>query len=352
VRLGATTSPLVSYEAILVAIAVAYPVTARVRANSRVRLSDRVLGDTRVVGLSGLQLVLAVVLNDPGLQIVIADESLSPGVVEAARAPSSRQRTRTLRALRVVDGDELLAEVVTRAPAVADRPTADAIVAAVRLAVVNHRLREQRTQRLADVQAVRERLLAAADRERDRVAAELRHGAGAHLRDALAEFRSPHPADESETSRLIDFAGIEVAAAAEEVERIVAGVPPTALGSGRLRVAIAALAARSPLPLTVDIGEDTAATVAVETALFYVSSEALANATKHADATHIVIDLTRHGDRLSLSVMDDGRGGADPSGSGLLGLADRLAVVGGTLTVDSPIGAATVVTATVPIGGR
>jgi signal transduction histidine kinase len=97
-----------------------------------------------------------------------------------------------------------------------------------------------------------------------------------------------------------------------------------------------------------DVDEGAAGEAAVETALFYVSSEALANAVKHAQASQVTVDLHRTGRRLELRVADDGRGGADPKGSGLTGLADRVAAVGGRLRVDSSPGAGTVVAAVVP----
>jgi signal transduction histidine kinase len=258
------------------------------------------------------------------------------------------QATPSADGLSVFDGDHLLARVITTSPAVADQPTAYAVIAAVRLAVVNRRLHDQQAQRVADVEASRARLLAAADRERQRVAARLRTEAGASLERARAKLAAARTEGDPELSGRIEFASSEVAAAATEVQRIVAGVPPTALGAGSLHGAIAALAARSPAKVTLNLADDAAADTAAETTLFYVCSEALANASKHAGATHVVIDLQRHDDRLLLSVHDDGRGGADTAGSGLQGLADRLAAAGGHLTIDSPPGGGTTVTAAVP----
>jgi signal transduction histidine kinase len=98
----------------------------------------------------------------------------------------------------------------------------------------------------------------------------------------------------------------------------------------------------------VAVAEDAAASQEAETALFYVCCEALANAVKHAGATRVAIAVERKEDGVVATVTDDGRGGADPSGSGLVGLADRLAARNGRLRVDSPPGAGTRVTATIP----
>jgi signal transduction histidine kinase len=108
-----------------------------------------------------------------------------------------------------------------------------------------------------------------------------------------------------------------------------------------------ALAERSPVPVSVSVAANAASDSDTETALFYVCSEALANAVKHANANRIAITVRRVNNAIMATVSDDGRGGADPSGSGLKGLADRLATLNGRLRVDSPPGAGTTVTAVV-----
>jgi signal transduction histidine kinase len=114
-----------------------------------------------------------------------------------------------------------------------------------------------------------------------------------------------------------------------------------------LRTALEGLAARTPLQTELRYHDGAAGAPSVEAALFYVCSEALANVAKHARASHVGIDVRRLDDGLQLIVTDNGRGGADPSGPGLTGLADRLAAHGGRLRVDSPPGAGTTLTATV-----
>jgi signal transduction histidine kinase len=126
-------------------------------------------------------------------------------------------------------------------------------------------------------------------------------------------------------------------------------VPSTELGGGRLRAVLEQLAATCSLPASITIEADTAAGVHEETALYYVGMEALTNAVKHAEATSVDISLSRVEDTLVLSVRDAGVGGADPSGSGLQGLADRLAICGGQLQVRSAPGAGTTVTARIPL---
>jgi signal transduction histidine kinase len=105
----------------------------------------------------------------------------------------------------------------------------------------------------------------------------------------------------------------------------------------------------APLDIVLRIAPDAKGDPAAETAVYYVCSEAVANAIKHAGASAIAIDLQADRGSLVVTITDDGAGGADPSGSGLQGLADRVATRNGRLRVESPPGAGTKVTAWVPM---
>jgi signal transduction histidine kinase len=116
-----------------------------------------------------------------------------------------------------------------------------------------------------------------------------------------------------------------------------------------LRAAVALLAGRAPLPVSITAPADRYPQP-VEAAAYYVVSEALANVAKYAQATEATVGISVDGGTLVVEVADDGVGGADPAdGSGLSGLADRVAALDGTLRVDSPAGAGTRVTAAIPI---
>jgi signal transduction histidine kinase len=192
------------------------------------------------------------------------------------------------------------------------------------------------------------RLLAATDRERERVAARLREGVGVSLSTAT-EGLSPFTwaGYDDGLCETVAFALTEVEAAAAEVDRIVSGAPPAVLGEGELRAAVATLADRSIMAVSLSLASDASGDAAAETALFYVCAEALTNAAKHSGAAGVVIELREHEGELALTIRDDGRGGADPAGSGLQGLADRLAAACGSFTVDSPPGRGTTVRALV-----
>src|SRR5207342_1201784 len=137
--------------------------------------------------------------------------------------------------------------------------------------------------------------------------------------------------------------------ALEELRDLARGIHPPVLADRGLGAAVAALAARSPIEVSVSVvGERPPA--AVESAAYFVTAEALANATKHAAARHVDIRIARGSDMLSVEVRDDGPGGADPLGAGLTGLRRRVEALDGRLIVDSPAGGPTVIRAELPCG--
>jgi signal transduction histidine kinase len=114
--------------------------------------------------------------------------------------------------------------------------------------------------------------------------------------------------------------------------------------------AVKALARRSPGPVELDVRARGRLPEPVEVAAYYIVAEALANVAKHARASVARVDIDLRGDALYLRVHDDGVGGADPGrGSGLIGLNDRVAALGGTMRVDSPLGQGTSLAVTLPV---
>jgi signal transduction histidine kinase len=341
------TMALVGYELVLLAVAIAFPVATQAVIRSRARFADRLLAGERLTGLDGFAVVLGRVLGDPGVQ-VFRWHGLEVGYVdEGGRQVPTGGGDR--RWLTVDDPDGRVAVVAHQSPALDDPPTADAVAAAVRLAVRHLRLQEEQRQQLAELEASRARLVAAADRERERAATQLRQDVAVSLQLAQSELTAVRPATrDPAVAGSLDVVVTELATARDEIVELVAGVPPAQLGGGRLGYALDAVAQRSPVPVSVTVAADAAGDADTETAFFYVCSEALANAVKHADANRIDITVRRVNGALEAVISDDGRGGADPSGSGLQGLADRLATLNGRLRVDSPPGAGTTVTAVVP----
>jgi signal transduction histidine kinase len=136
--------------------------------------------------------------------------------------------------------------------------------------------------------------------------------------------------------------------ALEELRDLARGIRPPILTDRGLRAAIEALAGRSPIPVSVSVTVQDRPPDAVETAAYFVVSEALTNAIKHSDATRIDVRVSRTSELLVAEVADDGRGGANPAGNGLLGLEQRLRALDGRLRVASPPGGPTMVRAELP----
>jgi signal transduction histidine kinase/uncharacterized protein YhfF len=201
--------------------------------------------------------------------------------------------------------------------------------------------------------AARARLVAAADEERRRVGRDLHDGAQQRLVAlghllTMAERRMPE--DPEGAASLVAKAREQARLANEELRELARGLHPAGLVEYGLGHALAALATSSPLPLRLDELPDRRLPEAVETTIFYLVSEGLANAMKHADATEVRVRVRRDGRQLVVDVADDGAGGADPrAGSGLAGLGDRVAALGGTLEVDSPAGRGTRLAAAIPL---
>jgi signal transduction histidine kinase len=136
-----------------------------------------------------------------------------------------------------------------------------------------------------------------------------------------------------------------------ELRELARGLHPALLTARGLVAAVQALGVRSTVPVEVVADErDRRYPGRIETAAYFVVSEALANVAKYAQATRVTVTIERRGDELAVEVADDGRGGADPAaGSGLRGLSDRLAALDGRLEVHSPAGGGTTLRALLPL---
>jgi signal transduction histidine kinase len=207
----------------------------------------------------------------------------------------------------------------------------------------------------AEVAASRARVIAAGDETRRRIERDLHDGAQQQLVTLAlglrsAQARVPAGLDElrTEVGRFAD----RLTSVIEELREMSRGIHPAVLTQGGLAPAIEALALRSPVAVTLDVRSERRLPDAIEVAAYYVISEALTNAAKHADASRVQIDLHVEDGTLCLSVVDDGVGGADPSGgSGLIGLKDRVEALGGTIDVASPPGSGTRLDVDIPLLG-
>jgi len=207
----------------------------------------------------------------------------------------------------------------------------------------------ERSRQAEELRRSRARLVASGDEERKRLERNLHDGAQQHLVALLLSLKLlRRRVDEEETGAEVDRAIHELQQAIDELGELARGIHPATLTMHGLHPALEQLARRAPLPVTVE-APDERYPQPVEAAAYYVVSEALANVAKYAQASTAVVRVSSAGDALVVEVADDGVGGADAArGSGLSGLADRVASLDGTLTVDSPRGSGTRVTASIP----
>ncbi len=205
----------------------------------------------------------------------------------------------------------------------------------------------------SELAASRRRIVAASDQARRRIERDLHDGTqqrlvslGLAVRAAEANF----PPDRGDLRAELSRIATGLADAVEDLQEISRGIHPAILSQGGLGPALRTLARRSAIPVELDVSVDTRLPEPIEVAAYYVASEALANATKHAQASRIEVSLATSYDSLLLSIRDDGVGRADPArGSGLVGLADRVEALGGSIQVRSGAGGGTHITAELPL---
>jgi signal transduction histidine kinase len=200
-------------------------------------------------------------------------------------------------------------------------------------------------QSRTELSASRARIVAAADETRRRLERDLHDGiqqrlVSLALKAQMIETMTPRPADQvqGELSRLASGLGT----ALDELREISHGIHPALLSESGLGPALEALARRSAVPVELDLNLGPRLDEHVESAGYYIASEAITNAAKHAHASVIDVCADARDGALTLSISDDGVGGADPSrGSGIIGLRDRVEALGGTMLVLSPPGQGT-----------
>jgi signal transduction histidine kinase len=223
-----------------------------------------------------------------------------------------------------------------------------AIFARVMLGPSTVQLRE----RVDDLRDARARIIAAADAERRRIERDLHDGAqqrlvALSLTLGLAESRLNDPAA---AAPLIAQAREEARLAVQELRELASGIHPALLSDRGLGPALEALAARAPVPTTVDGVPEHRLPPAVEATCYFVTAEALTNVAKYAGATSAGVSLAVEHGRVRLIVRDDGAGGADfDAGTGLRGLRDRVEALDGHLDLDSPPGLGTTLIAEMPV---
>ena len=249
-----------------------------------------------------------------------------------------------------VSRGELTLGTLLHDPALAERPgLLDAVIVRAGLAIEIARLRVEVRHQLAEVEESRTRIVAAADSERRRLERDLHDGAQQRLVSIGLDLRHLEQGlgSEDDTRAGLDRAVTSLTEAISELRELAHGMRPAALDGG-LAPALRELAARAPIPTEV-VATDERFADEVEAAAYFVASEGLTNAVKHAGGGRVVMRAARRNGRLVVSVTDRGRGGASATqGSGLTGLADRVEALGGRIDVSSEVGRGTVLAVELP----
>ncbi|WP_433731203.1 sensor histidine kinase [Actinoplanes sp. CA-051413] len=318
------------------------------------RLARSAVGDL-VVALRGdpadLRTPIALALRDPSLDLLYWLPRFGTWADQQGRRvtpPADPAR------ITPIDDEGSPLAALVHDPALRDEPALlAAVTAAAAIALRTGRLQAQLRANLEELRGSRARVVAAEQRERQRLERDLHDGAQQRLVAlslSLGVLQTRLGAD-PEAAALLTEARTEIAVSLAELRDLARGLHPAVVSDHGLAVAVESLAARAPVPvrLTVDlpgrVGE------AIEVAAYYVVCESLANIGKHAQATAATVEVSRTGDDLVVEVVDDGVGGADTErGTGLRGLADRVEALDGMLRVWTPSGGGTRVRADLPCG--
>jgi len=253
---------------------------------------------------------------------------------------------------RVARDGECVAAIVHDAKLPQMGEHVDAVGAAAALALDNERLDAELRAKIDELRASRERMLRIGFEERRRLERDLHDGAQQRLVAMALNIRLARAKlneDPLAADRLLEGAGEELQSALEELRELARGIHPAVLSDRGLGTAIETLANRAPVPVELTELPEERLPEAVELAAYFVVAEALTNVAKYANASYATVEVARENGRLVVEVADDGVGGADPEhGSGLRGLADRIAVLEGRLEIDSEHGRGTTIRARIP----
>jgi len=304
------------------------------------RLGGAGARDALAEALGDDSLALAYWLPDPGRYVDAGGHAVALPAAAADRAVTEIER----------DGAPVAA-IVHDPALLEDRELVRTAGAAAALALENERLAAEVRARYDDLRAASARLVAAGDAARRRIERDLHDGAQQRLvsLSVTLNLARRHAEPGSRTAALLDSAVAELTAGLSELRELARGIHPPVLTERGLDPALEGLAARAPLPVTLSASLGERLPPAVEAAAYFVVMEALTNVAKYASATAAEVTVQRTDGHIVIDVTDDGVGGADPAGgSGLAGLADRVAALGGRLEIESPPGGGTVVRAQMP----
>lgn len=329
----------------------------------RTRMSRAAVGELVIelggahVPEGGLREALARRLGDPSLQIAYFRPEHGDYVDERGHLVNLRTVGSGRAVTLLESAGEPIAALVHDDFLRHDPEIVEAVAAAARLAISNERLRAEVRAQLEEVRASRARIVEAGDAGRRRVERNLHDGAQQRLVTlslAVGMLREEFDHDgDPEIVAQLDAISEEVRQAIEELRELGRGIHPAILAEAGLSAGVESLAERSPVPVRIEGPPIDRLPEPVEVAAYFVVAEALTNVAKYSHAKHVTVRLSRSGRLLEVDVVDDGVGGAElTGGSGLRGLGDRVAAIGGELRLESRPGAGTRVHAEIPCDGR
>ncbi|MET8760678.1 histidine kinase [Lentzea sp. NPDC004782] len=300
-----------------------------------------------------LQNLLIRTMHDPSLQIAVRTGDGLVDVNDLPLDPDSRSIT-PLKTPADFDPAVLVHDPLLHV----NQEVLDAVATAADLHLRNQEMATRLARQLKEVESSRTRIVEAADAERKHIEKNLHDGAQQYFLGAITGIRVAQrrlPVDPQAANDVLDEVAAKLTEAHEKVRELAKGLHPAIITNAGLVAALEALVAEQRLAADQDtllvlnapqldrLDEHIAVTA------YYVTAEAVTNALKHAAAKTITIDAARERDLLTVRIIDDGRGGADPARKGMIGIADRVAAIGGTLRVHSPVGSGTVIEAILPI---
>ena len=246
------------------------------------------------------------------------------------------------------DGRTPLAVLFADRSTARDRPLLDGVLSASQMALENARLQADLQAQLQEAKASRARIVEASLAERRRLERNLHDGAQQHLlglaaKIAVARVTATDPA----VVTSMDHISAELLEVLGELRALAQGILPPVLEQSGIAAAVEGVIERLPLPVRLEATTERLP-MAIEATAYFVVSEALTNTIKHARANSAAVLIRQEEEMLVIDVEDDGRGGADPAGTGLAALADRVTTLGGRLVVVSPLGNGTRLTASIP----
>lgn len=286
--------------------------------------------------------VLRQALDDPSLTVAYWIEDRARWVTSAGRPAAHDEGNLD------IDRHGVPMASVNFDPRHVERRLVSACAAEARPELENERLRASIALQLVEVRESRERIVAAQLAERHRIERNLHDGAQQRLLALAFQLRAAEASPDHDRTRAALSEGVsEIQCALGELRELANGLHPTILTDGGLAAALEDLVQRTPISVRLTATDDRFSPN-TEAAAWFIASEALTNAVKHAQATTVEVRASRQNNHLVLVVDDDGRGGAQATGQGLRGIADRADAAGGRLTIADRVGGGTSIRVELP----